>query len=95
MEWPTCQARSLYIVISQQGIACRSTITVIQVSVLTTFCVHSRIDDNFVIKVADFGLSEDYICKELFQTVETGRGGRGGRGVCETARQMDGCGKSQ
>ena len=42
--------------ISQQGIACRSIITVIQVSVLTIFCVHY---DNFVIKVADFGLSED------------------------------------
>ena len=79
--------------ISQQGIARRSIITVIQVSVLTTFCVHYRIDDNFAIKVADFGLSEDIIiCKELFKTVETGRGGRG---VCETASQMDGCGKSQ
>ena len=28
-----------------------------------------RIDDNFVIKVADFGLSEDIYCKDYFRQV--------------------------
>ena len=31
-----------------------------------------RIDENFVIKVADFGLSEDIYCKDYFRQVLTG-----------------------
>ena len=31
-----------------------------------------RIDENFVIKVADFGLSEDIYCKDYFRQVLSG-----------------------
>ena len=33
---------------------------------------HIRIDENFVIKVADFGLSEDVYCKNYFRQVLSG-----------------------
>ena len=64
--------------ISQQGIACRSIITVVQVSVLTTFCVHYRINDNFVIEVVDFGLSEDIYARNYFRQWKPGEEGEEG-----------------
>ena len=33
---------------------------------------HVRIDENFVIKVADFGLSEDIYCKDYFRQILSG-----------------------
>ena len=34
---------------------------------LKMLCNNVRIDENFVIKVADFGLSEDVYCKDYFR----------------------------
>ena len=34
--------------------------------------IQCRMDENFVIKVADFGLSEDIYCKDYFRQVSSG-----------------------
>ena len=39
--------------------------------------LYIRIDENFVIKVADFGLSEDIYCKNYFRQVLSGNSQEG------------------
>ena len=44
----------------------------VTISKLHVLIINNRIDENFVIKVADFGLSEDIYCKDYFRQVLSG-----------------------
>ena len=67
-EWHTWPKRSLCIEIWQQGIACKiSCNSMLIISITYNYPHNYRIDSNFVIKVSDFGLSEDVYQKNYFR----------------------------
>ena len=73
MEWSTWQLRSVYTETLQQGIACKSHYLIIGELVVNSLnfslfsLPNTRIDAHFMIKITDFGLSEDMYVKNYFR----------------------------